>query len=66
MTAEQLLLVLDEGTSSTRALLYHVDGTLIATAQQQIAQHYPRPGWVEHDPGEIWERTLACGRDMVR
>ena len=65
MTAEQQLLVLDEGTSSTRALLYEIGGTLIATAQQQIAQHYPRPGWVEHDPGEIWERTLACGREMV-
>ena len=65
MTSERLVLVLDEGTSSTRALLYSVDGSLIATAQQQVAQHYPRPGWVEHDAGEIWERTLACGRDMM-
>lgn len=65
MNSERLLLVLDEGTSSTRALLYRVDGCLIATAQQPIAQHYPQPGWVEHDAGEIWERTLACGREMI-
>jgi glycerol kinase len=65
MTAAELLLVLDEGTSSTRALLYHVDGRLIATAQQPITQHYPRPGWVEHDAAEIWDRTLACARDLV-
>ena len=65
MTSERLLLVLDEGTSSTRALLYRVDGSLIATAQQPIEQHYPKPGWVEHDAGEIWERTLACGHEMV-
>lgn len=65
MTSERLLLVLDEGTSSTRALLYRVDGTLVGTAQQPITQHYPQPGWVEHDPTEIWERSLACGREMV-
>jgi glycerol kinase len=65
MNSERLLLVLDEGTSSTRALLYNVDGSLVATAQQPIAQHYPQPGWVEHDPAEIWARTLACGREMV-
>ncbi|MGZ8300431.1 MAG: glycerol kinase [Rhodoplanes sp.] len=65
MNPDRLLLVLDEGTSSTRALLYTVDGSLIATSQRPIVQHYPQPGWVEHDADEIWERTLACARDMV-
>ncbi|MEO7504774.1 MAG: glycerol kinase GlpK [Sphingomicrobium sp.] len=65
MTDERLLLVFDAGTSSTRALLFASDGTLVAAAQEEIAQHYPRPGWVEHDASEIWERTLACGRQMV-
>ena len=65
MIPERRLLVLDEGTSSTRALLYALDGRLVATAQQEITQYYPQPGWVEHDPVEIWERTLACARDMV-
>jgi glycerol kinase len=65
MNSERLLLVLDEGTSSTRALFYAVDGTLVATAQAPLTQHYPKPGWVEHDAEEIWRRTLGCARDMV-
>ena len=65
MTDERLLLVFDAGTSSTRALLFAGDGTLVAAAQEEIAQHYPRPGWVEHDAAEIWSRTLACGQAMV-
>ena len=62
---ERLLLVLDEGTSSTRALLYAVDGSLVAIAQAPLTQHYPQPGWVEHDADEIWQRTLGCAREMV-
>ena len=62
---ERLLLVLDEGTSSTRALLYAVDGSLVAIAQAPLTQHYPQPGWVEHDVDEIWQRTLGCAREMV-
>ena len=50
---EKYLLVLDEGTTSTRAMLYAPDGTLGASAQQSLEQFYPRPGWVEHDPHEI-------------
>lgn len=65
MNSERLLLVLDEGTSSTRALLYAVDGSLVAIAQAPLTQHYPQPGWVEHDADEIWQRTLACAREMV-
>ena len=65
MKSERLLLVFDAGTSSTRALLFRIDGTPVASAQEDITQHFPRPGWVEHDAGEIWERTLACGRAMV-
>ncbi len=65
MTDEPLLLVFDAGTSSTRALLFRADGALVATAQEEIAQHYPQPGWVEHDADEIWARTLSCGRKMV-
>ncbi len=62
---ERMLLVLDEGTSSTRALLYAPDGRMVASAQRDISQYYPQPGWVEHDAAEIWQRTLACARDMV-
>jgi len=62
---EPLILVLDEGTTSTRAMLFSPDGQLRGVAQREITQHYPRPGWVEHDASEIWEKTLGCAREMV-
>jgi glycerol kinase len=62
---EPLILVLDEGTTSTRAMLFTASGELRGTAQRELTQHYPRPGWVEHDAREIWDRTLACAREMV-
>ena len=62
---ERWLLVLDEGTTSTRAMLYAPDGTLGGTAQAALEQYYPRPGWVEHDAHEILNKTLACAREMI-
>jgi len=59
------ILVLDAGTTSTRAILFAADGALIRVAQRDLTQHYPRPGWVEHDAGEIWDRTLACAREAI-
>lgn len=59
-----LILVLDEGTTSTRAMLFGLDGAMQEVAQAELTQHYPRPGWVEHDAGEIWDRTLACARKV--
>jgi len=59
------ILVLDEGTTSTRAMLFASDGVLVASAQAELAQHYPQSGWVEHDPQEIWDKTLACAREVV-
>ncbi|MDO8944746.1 MAG: glycerol kinase GlpK, partial [Desulfobacterales bacterium] len=50
-----LILALDQGTTSSRAIIFDDAGAIIASAQQEFAQHYPRPGWVEHDPVEIWE-----------
>lgn len=65
MTDNRFLLVLDEGTTSTRAILYTLTGDMIATAQEDITQHYPAPGLVEHDAAEIWDKTLRCARKMV-
>jgi glycerol kinase len=62
---DPLILVLDEGTTSTRAMLFAADGSLHGAAQRELTQHYPRPGWVEHDPSEIWDKTLACARELV-
>jgi glycerol kinase len=58
----EAILVLDEGTTSTRAIVFARDGRMLSLAQEELTQHYPRPGWVEHDAGEIWQRTLACAR----
>ncbi|KKW92386.1 glycerol kinase [Sphingobium chungbukense] len=62
---DRLILVLDEGTTSTRAMLYAPDGGRLGVAQAEITQYYPQPGWVEHDAIEIWNRTLDCARRMV-
>ena len=66
MTATgDLILVLDAGTTSTRAILFAPDGAMRAVAQAELTQHYPQAGWVEHDAGEIWDKTLACARDVI-
>jgi glycerol kinase len=59
------ILVIDEGTTSTRAMLFEADGACLATEQRELAQSYPRPGWVEHDAEEIWQSSLACARAAV-
>ena len=61
----QQILVLDEGTTSTRAMLFAADGSLLGSAHRELTQYYPAPGRVEHDASEIWDRTLACAREMV-
>jgi len=59
------ILVIDEGTTSTRAMLFAADGKALGSAQEPLTQHYPAPGLVEHDASEIWTKTLACARAMV-
>ena len=59
------LLALDQGTSSSRAIVFHSDGHIVAMAQREFAQIYPQPGWVEHDPNTIWETQLAVGREAL-
>jgi len=59
------ILVIDEGTTSTRAMLFGLDGTCHGSEARELTQHYPRPGWVEHDAGEIWRHSLACARAVV-
>lgn len=61
----QSILVIDEGTTSTRAMLFAPDGACLATAQRPLTQHYPQAGRVEHDANEIWALTLECVRAMV-
>lgn len=61
MTARYLLAI-DQGTTSTRAILFDTDGAPVASAQVELKQHYPQPGWVEHDPEEIWKATVSVVR----
>ena len=60
-----LILVIDEGTTSTRVMLFDEQGVIHKMAQKEIKQHYPKAGWVEHDAQEIWEKTLACARQVL-
>ena len=59
------LLALDQGTSSSRSIVFDTQGRVVAQAQQELTQHYPQPGWVEHDPQEIWHTQLATARDAL-
>ncbi|QCB54071.1 glycerol kinase [Sphingopyxis sp. PAMC25046] len=59
------IIVIDEGTTSTRTMLFDAEGSPLGSAQREFRQHYPGPGLVEHDAAEIWEATIACTRDMV-
>ena len=61
MTAGRYVLAIDQRTTSTRAMLFDAEGRPSGMAQKELAQIYPEPGWVEHDPEEIWASTLeAC------
>ena len=60
-----LLLVIDEGTTSTRAIVFDASGKTVAVAQHEVESHYPQPGWVEQDPDEIWRLTLAAAQAAI-
>ena len=59
------VLAIDQGTTSSRAILFGDDARAVATDQREFAQHYPQPGWVEHDAEEIWRDTLAVARGAI-
>lgn len=59
------LLALDQGTSSSRSIVFDDQGRVVALAQQELPQIYPKPGWVEHDPMEIWRTQLATAREVL-
>jgi len=59
------LLALDQGTSSSRSIVFNCQGQVLAMAQQELTQRYPQPGWVEHDPMEIWLTQLATAREAL-
>lgn len=62
---EKFILAIDQGTTSSRAILFNHDLQIIATAQKEFNQYFPKPGWVEHDATEIWLSVLSCLADVI-
>lgn len=60
------ILAIDQGTTSSRALVIDADLRVLGSAQQEFTQHYPQPGWVEHDPEEIWASVVAVMRKAIQ
>ena len=63
--AKDHLLALDQGTSSSRAIVFHRSGTVVARAQREFRQIFPQPGWVEHDPDEIWQSQFEVAQEAL-
>lgn len=66
MSSKKYILSLDQGTTSSRAILFDHDGAIVGVAQQEFTQYYPQPGWVEHDPREIWDTQLKVAQDVMK
>jgi glycerol kinase len=62
----RFLLAIDQGTSSSRAVVYDHAAAVVAGAQQEFRQHFPQPGWVEHDPGDIWNSVCTVTRRAMQ
>lgn len=65
MTSARHILAIDQGTTSTRAIVFDDAARAVASAQAEFAQHYPAAGWVEHDPEDIWRDTMATAREAI-
>jgi glycerol kinase len=63
---QRYVLALDQGTTSSRAIVFDQNGRIVASAQKEFRQIYPQPGWVEHDASEIWSTQLACAQSALR
>ena len=59
------VLAIDQGTTGSSALVFSAEGTVLGRAYSEFAQYFPRPGWVEHDPGEIWAVTVRVAREAI-
>ncbi len=62
---EKFILALDQGTTSCRAVIFNRQGSIIASAQKEFQQYFPKPGWVEHDPDEIWSTQAGMAAEAV-
>ena len=60
------ILAIDQGTTSSRAIVFRPDASIAAVAQQEFPQHFPASGWVEHEPEDLWTTTLAGQKRPAR
>lgn len=61
----KLILTLDQGTTSSRAIVFNHDGEIVSVSQKPFEQIFPKPGWVEHDPNEIWSSQISCAAEVI-
>ncbi|MGL4635646.1 MAG: glycerol kinase GlpK [Beijerinckiaceae bacterium] len=66
VTKPRHIMAIDQGTTSTRTMIFGPDMAVVASAQQEFPQHYPASGWVEHDPEDLWRTTLATARSALK
>lgn len=59
------IMAMDQGTTSSRCILFDKAGNICSSAQKEFAQYYPKPGWVEHDPHEIWSSQMAVAIEAM-
>ncbi|APO87749.1 glycerol kinase GlpK [Marivivens sp. JLT3646] len=65
MQSKQYILAIDQGTTSSRAILFDADMTIVASAQEEFPQHFPQSGWVEHEPSDLWTTVVATARGAL-
>src|SRR5499426_4926958 len=65
MAKSGAVLAIDQGTTSSRAIVFDAELSLLGLAQREFAQHYPASGWVEHDPDDIWRTTVETARQAL-
>jgi glycerol kinase len=65
MALQKFILSLDQGTTSSRAIIFDHSGAIISIAQKEFNQVFPRPGWVEHDPFEIWSSQISVATEAI-
>lgn len=63
---DKYILALDQGTTSSRAIVFDHHGSMVAVAQKEFKQYYPKPGWIEHDGEEIWESQIEVARQAIK
>ncbi len=64
--SKKYILALDQGTTSSRAIIFNHEGNIVDVAQQEFTQYFPQPGWVEHDANEIWDSQLAVTKEVLK